>query len=291
MQKTQPDPLRLPLNSLLFFESAARHGSFTLAAAELFVTPGAASRQVKSLESALGVTLFRRRHNSIELTEAGRTFLAHVNGALALIRTGAAEITPNRSTLTIRAPLTLTQRWLIPRIGSFRQGHPGIDLWVRSIIEPGHEGPDVEIRYARADAAKAEGEIFLPDRTIPVCHPRLLGADARPERPSDILRLPVLLDTLDGWSWHRWCEAAGIPFRPLGGSITFDTDEAAIDACLSGLGVAQANAAFVDRHLQSGELLPLCPQIEAIVGTYRTLARKPGRAADAFIVWLKGFHI
>ena len=62
-----------PLNGLRAFEAAARHRSFTAAAAELNVTPAAVSHQVKGLEGFLGVPLFRRLHRGLVLTDAGLT--------------------------------------------------------------------------------------------------------------------------------------------------------------------------------------------------------------------------
>jgi LysR family glycine cleavage system transcriptional activator len=273
MQKTHAGQPRFPsLNGLVVFEAAARRGSLTLAADELFVTPGAASRQVKALEQTLGVVLFRRRHNAIELTEAGRSFLGHVDKALRQVRAGVQEITAGRHRLIIQAPITMTQRWPIPRIDTFRQSYPKIDL---------------HIRYSRGEAEADDEEVFLTDETIPVCVPGLLAAALPPSSAAEVLRLPILLDTVDGWAWHRWCDAAGMAFRPTGGCIAFDTDEAAIDACLSGLGVAQANAAFVEPMLASGRLVRLCPAVRAPVGRYAAGIRQPSGAANSFLLWLR----
>jgi LysR family glycine cleavage system transcriptional activator len=74
-----------PLNGLRAFEAAARHLSFTRAADELSVTPGAVSQQVKSLEGALGITLFRRLPRSLILTEAGEAYLPAITSAFDLI--------------------------------------------------------------------------------------------------------------------------------------------------------------------------------------------------------------
>ena len=60
-----------PLNALRAFEAAARHLSLTKAAAELNVSPGAVSHQIRGLEALLGVALFERRVRAIVLTAAG----------------------------------------------------------------------------------------------------------------------------------------------------------------------------------------------------------------------------
>src|ERR1041385_3537235 len=74
-----------PLNGLRSFETAARHLSFTRAADELGVTPGAVSQQVKSLEQALGIKLFRRLPRSLILTNAGEAYLPAITSAFDLI--------------------------------------------------------------------------------------------------------------------------------------------------------------------------------------------------------------
>jgi LysR family transcriptional regulator, glycine cleavage system transcriptional activator len=277
------------LNTLVAFEAAARLGSLTLAAGELYLTPGAVSRQVKLLEQALNVTLFVRSHNAIELTEAGRTFLPRVNEALAVLRRGVREVSGSGLSLTIRAPLTLTQRWLIPRIDSFRKDTPGIDLRFQTIRAATSDRIDVEVKYVRGALPPAEpnGEVFLLDRTAPICQTKLIAGRERPMEPQDVLSLPVLQDTADGWSWRQWCKVAGIPFQPRDKPIIFDTDEAAIDACQSGLGVAQANLAFLGASLASGNLERLCPTVETTLGAYYAVVQAPGKVADAFVAWLK----
>lgn len=72
-----------PLNGLRAFEAAGRHLSFKRAAEELSVTPGAVSQQIKHLEEALGVPLFRRLHRRLVLTGHGETLLPEVSEAFA----------------------------------------------------------------------------------------------------------------------------------------------------------------------------------------------------------------
>ena len=80
------------LDLLKGFEAAARNLSFTKAAAELFVTQSAVSRQVKALEDQLGVALFRRRHRELRLTEEGQTLYKTASDALRLLRDVAGKL-------------------------------------------------------------------------------------------------------------------------------------------------------------------------------------------------------
>ncbi|WP_439618189.1 LysR family transcriptional regulator [Shinella sp.] len=288
MRNPQSNRIKLPpLATLPAFSIAARTGSLTLAARELHLTPGAISRQIKSIEDTLGVQLFHRRHNAISLTDAGRQYLIHVNAALATLENGTRALLPDRVRLVIQAPITLARRWLIPRIGAYLQENPSVDLNIQSLALGASDVPDVTISYTRGADETRFPSAFLLDRTVAVCSPLLIGSVAKTVTPEALLDLPILLDTADAWSWRRWCEAAGIPFRPRSGSITFDTDEASIDACMTGLGIGQASPFLIERELREGQLILLRPTINPIVGAYEIAGSTPTGRAVGFNQWLQ----
>lgn len=287
MRNSQSNRVRLPpLATLPAFSIAARTGSLTLTARELNLTPGAISRQIKALEDALGVQLFQRRHNAISLTDAGRQYLTHINAALATIDNGTRALLPDRVRLVIQAPITIARRWLIPRLGSYLQGNPNVDLNIQSLALGAADVPDVTVAYRRGSDEAMFSSAFLLDRTVAVCSPILVGNAAKTIEPKALLALPVLLDTADAWSWRRWCQAGNIPFHPRGGSITFDTDEASIDACISGLGIGQASPSLIEKELREGQLIVLCPSISPIVGGYEIAEPIPAGMAVGFTQWL-----
>ena len=130
---------RLPfLKALPAFEEAARHLSFSAAARELNLTHGAISRQMKSLETHLGVRLFHRLNRRVELTEAGAAFLPAARTALDVVEASAARL----STATRQGPLvvsclpTFMMRWLIPRLYDFNARHPAIDVRLQASSAP-----------------------------------------------------------------------------------------------------------------------------------------------------------
>ncbi|MCW0002325.1 LysR family transcriptional regulator [Pararhizobium sp. YC-54] len=286
MRNSQSDPKLPPLGTLPAFSIAARTGSLTLTARELHLTPGAISRQIKSLEDALGIQLFHRSHNAILLTDAGRQYLTHVNAALATIDNGTRALLPDRVRMVVQAPITIARRWLIPRLGSYLTENRNVDLCVQSLALGASDIPDIRIAYSRGSDEARFPSAFLLDRTVAVCSPLLIGRAAASMNPEALLDLPILLDTADAWSWRRWCDAAGIAFQPNAGSITFDTDEASIDASLTGLGIGQASPSLVERELREGQLIVLCPHINPIVGAYEIADRVPTGKADRFNQWL-----
>jgi LysR family glycine cleavage system transcriptional activator len=112
------------------FEAAARHGSFRAAAIELHLTPSAISHQIRTLEQALGVRLFRRLPRGLALTEAGRKYALTVSDVLTRLETGADDIgrmsAPGR--LRVSMPDFVARYYVLPTLSQFRARHPYIDL-------------------------------------------------------------------------------------------------------------------------------------------------------------------
>src|SRR5438045_4130742 len=115
-----------PLGGLRAFEAAARHGSMAAAAAELGVTAGAVSQQVKALEDHLGLGLFERRPQSLALTAAGRRYAAPLTDAFDAIAaaTRRLAVPQSRTVITVAMPTLFAVGWLMPRLDRFHSGHP-----------------------------------------------------------------------------------------------------------------------------------------------------------------------
>ena len=131
----------LPLNALRAFEAAARLGRLTVAAEELGVTHGAVSRQVRQLESVLGVDLFGGPRSKPELTPTGQSLAPVLTAALDQIDNAVrAVLAEEEGLLQVACLSTLAMRWLIPRLHRFTQLHPGID--VRLSTDKEHIDPE-----------------------------------------------------------------------------------------------------------------------------------------------------
>ena len=119
-----------PLTSLRTFEAAARHMSFSRAAAELNVTQGAISRQIKTLEDYLGVALFRRLPRSLELTDEGQHYLATVVHAFEQLHQATEAMLDGKRMVTLNANVlpTFAMRWLIPRLPAFAAANPATEV-------------------------------------------------------------------------------------------------------------------------------------------------------------------
>jgi len=115
-----------PMQSLRSFEAAARLSSISKAAAELCVTQGAVSKQVKLLEAFLSVALFTRGPNGVSLTAIGKKYLSSVSNALNELNSIGEQLqtSPIQQQLLLDVIPSMTNIWLIPRIHSFEQRFP-----------------------------------------------------------------------------------------------------------------------------------------------------------------------
>ncbi len=248
-----------PLNALKAFAVAARAGSFTLAGEALHVTQGAISRQVKQLEAALGVPLFVRLHQAVELTAAGEELAETLNRLF-----GEMEVAVNKAAnrqraqmLSVNVPPTFATRWLAPRLRDFRMRFPHIDLSIKTdpiSVMRDARSLDCLIVYARAPWPKAVCEPLLQERHIMVSSPSLWQGKEPPAIPG-----ATMLHVLDGGVrlpvWERWVAQHGPQGLDVRSGLNFSTLDQAISAALAGAGVVIVDEAMVVRELQSGELL------------------------------------
>jgi LysR family transcriptional regulator, glycine cleavage system transcriptional activator len=290
---------RLPSHELLIsFESAARHLSFTRAAAERFVTPSAISRQIAQLEAQVGVPLFRRRHRALELTDDGRRLADATRRAWDLLRAALAEIQApqRREVLALTTTPGMASLWLIPRLAGFLAAHPGIDVRIDATLEQRAlvaEGFDLAIRYG--PAARVRGEPLFQELVQPVCAPALRDDPRRPlARPADLARHTLLQVTLPPDAgipaeWQPWLTAMGVADLRPAAMLSFSQFDEAVAAALAGQGVLLGRRPLVDALLARGELVaPFADTLATARGyfvvTDPVAARRP--AVQALREWL-----
>ncbi|HTT10043.1 MAG TPA: transcriptional regulator GcvA [Burkholderiaceae bacterium] len=288
-----------PLDLVRGFDAAARHLSFTKAAAELFLTQSAISRQIKGLEEHLGVALFQRRHRALVLTEAGRHFHQAATDALRLLQEAAVRIHGGSARrLTLSTTIGFASLWLIPRLNDFRSRHPDIDIRIDAnnrLIDLAREEVDIAIRYCTPDLAPAGARRLFGEQVIVVCSPRLLerpGLGA----PADLARHVLLhYDRPDGvapWStWEVWLEVQGVAGLKPAGSLSFTSIDHLMQAAINGQGVGLAPTPLARRLLAEGKLVA---PLKAVTGSARAyyLLVEPGAMARPsvrqFVDWMLG---
>jgi LysR family transcriptional regulator, glycine cleavage system transcriptional activator len=257
---------RLPsLNALKAFEASARHESFTRAAAELFVTQGAVSQQVKALEEELGLKLFQREHRKLAITQAGRNYLEVVRDAFDRLSIGTERLVQRHSAglLNVSTSPNFAAKWLVHRLGRFSESHPGIDLRVSASIQHvdfAREDIDLAIRHGDGSWPGLHVTRLCSEELFPVCSPRLGAQGGALSSPADIRR-HTLLHVNGRADWAKWLTQAGFEGVEARRGIDFNQASMAIDAAVDGQGLALARTALVAGDLISRRLVRPFPQM------------------------------
>ncbi len=246
-----------PLSALPAFEAAARHQSFSRAAEELHLTHGAISRAVAQIEERLGVDLFVRRNRRVWLTAAGERLLKATSLALDGLDHAVEDIHRHDGTspiLTVSCEPSLAMRWLMPRLGAFRQANPDLNIDLRLAGGPVDllsDGCDVAIR--RADYGISEQYIttrLWSEYAGPVCDPEcwqyILGSDLSNARWLHTRTRPD--------AWDMWKRASAIEVTPASEQY-FDHFFFALQAAVNRLGTAIGPLPLVYDDLAAGRLI------------------------------------
>ena len=261
----QKDPARLPpLELLTAFDAAARHLSFTKAAADRFLTQSAISRQIKALEDDLGVALFRRKHRALALTDDGLRLHAAVRAALGELRKEVERIRApqRREVIALTTTPGLASLWLIPRLAEFLRTHSGIDVRIDTSLERrnlGAEGFDLAIRYSRV--SNIAGPQLFREVTLPVCSPALAKSREHPLKvPADLRHHTLLQITVPPGAgvpleWQPWLQAVGLGNLEPAATLSFSNYDSAIAAALAGQGVALGRRPLIDSLLRNRKLV------------------------------------
>lgn len=278
----------LPLNALRAFECAARHSSFTLAASELNVTQAAVSQQVRGLEARLGVALFRRLPRGLALTDEGLALLPVLVDAFGRIESVIQQFDNGHffEVLSIGVVGTFAVGWLMPRLRSFRERCPFIDLRLmthNNVVDLAAEGLDFAIRFGDGSWQGLAAEPLMTAPLTVLCVPSIA---ARVRRPQDLAH-ETLLRSYRAEDWPGWFAAAGLDCPAIRGPV-FDSSRLMVEAAVQGAGVALAPAAMFERELQEGRLMrPL--DIQVTTGGYwlvRLRSRQVSPAMELFRDWL-----
>lgn len=251
-----------PLNALKAFDAAARHLSFTAAAADLHVTHGAVSRQIATLEEELQVPLFVRTARGLRLTVEGAQLARGVGTAFDTLRSSVAQVRRAGAApaLRVSVPPTLAMWWLIPRMSALHQAHPQlrIDLTTSTDavdFEPGLY--DAAIRRIRQVPKGMVGQRFLQAGPVPVCSPAH-QKQYRLRTVADLGRATLIETRSEPQAWPEWLKTRKVRRAADAPALAFEQLYFAVQAALDSLGVALAPAAIVEGEIQRGRLRTLC---------------------------------
>jgi DNA-binding transcriptional LysR family regulator len=289
-----------PLDALKGFEAAARHLSFTRAAAELFLTQSAISRQIQALESHLGVRLFERQTRRLALTPEGERFQRVVTEALDRLTAACAELksAQRRPRVTITAFVGIASLWLVPRLAAFQAVEPELDVLISAdnrVADLEREGIDLALRMMPPERAPAGATLLFDEVIFPVASPAVAAqfpdgfkVEALPQHTllafDDAGKTPWL-------SWDFWLQAQGLaPVRPKA-VLQFNQYDQLIRAAVDGRGIAIGRGALTTELIAQGLLVPLSEARQRVAARAYYLVRSTAAARPEvarFADWLVG---
>lgn len=274
------------------FEAAARIGSFAGAAVELGVTAAAISQQIRQIEARYAKTLFNRRTNGVELTDAGRELFLSLSGAFADLSEAISQFKTGKSRprVVISTIASVGELWLLPQIGELAD-RAGI-----RIVEDGADpvdfaasGVDIRITYGGV-SYQGQATTLFHDQMLPVAAPGL--AETMPDGAMGAGD-ELLIHTnwgqsfSDAPSWSHWHQAMGSPRRPqIGRGLTFDRLAMVAQAARQGLGVALLPETLAGDDLKRGSLVIMGQPAARLPQPYVMIRRPGARQRPAVdVVW------
>ncbi len=276
------------LYALRAFEAAARHLSYTRAAEELAITQSAVSRHVRTLETDFGCRLFERHGRGLRLTEPGRLLLPGLQQGFSALESACAGLRAEEGVLRLKAPSTLTMRWLLARLSRFRLQQPDIEV---QLTAAWMDVDRVDFDREPYDCAVLLNDGAFPDSwehaklfeewLIPVCAP-----EAATSGSWDVARLKAaeqLHPTPDRRDWRQWLQATGLSEQvPLKGGQVFDMLELGIVAAARGYGVSIGDLLLVAEDVEQGRLALPVPTAVFSGSSYYLVWPKARRGQERF---------
>ena len=245
--------------ALMAFEAAARHESFTKAAAELALTQSAVCRQIAGLEELLGVRLFHRSKRGVTLSEAGRTYSRQVALRLNAVERDTLDLMARRGlggSLELAVVPTFATRWLMPRLAAFQRSHPDITLNMTSSTRPflfNETEFDAAIYCGNATWPGVEARTLMRENLVPVCSPALIGGRGALSA-AQLQHYPLLQQATRPYAWRQWfaAQALTVPHDMTG--PRHELFSMLSQAAIHGMGVALIPPFLIEDELKTGML-------------------------------------
>ncbi|MBB6564351.1 LysR family glycine cleavage system transcriptional activator [Acidovorax soli] len=295
----------VPIKALVAFNAAMKHASFSLAAQELHVTPGAVGQQIRNLEEWLGTPLFVRSVRQVQPTAQALAYWGSVGPALARIEQASVELREQqqrqqaqaqqqRNAVWLSMPPTLAAKWFAPRMAAFLQHRPDVSLHLgatTALSDFEREPVDLAIRYFDGKDAALRSTLLYPDEARLYSAPDYLRR-LRIKTPDDLARATLLHTTLLPY-WKPWLQRfsqlSGAQVDAIAGQH-FDQSMMALETARHGQGVVLSSAILTEVELREGWLVEPFPAMRLPVGKGYYLVHRRGGvlrpAAAALKAWL-----
>ncbi len=259
------------------------------------ISQAAVSQQMRQLEAYLNTPLFVRHHRRLSLTSTGLTYLKAVHKALDRLDSVTDQLFPHRQnqSVTLRCTSGVATLWLAPQLGSLQRLHPNIDLRINT-LDQGYDNQnfpttDLEIFIQEEDVSDPYTRKLLTSTITPVCSPKLFSSRSRLDQPADVLNHELIHVLGYDDDWHRWFRSFKLNDVSIPRGLSVDGSLIAIEAAQRGEGIMLGRRPFIDRYLQSGELVEVFEKPFHLYADYylRQPPRPTGQRAGSIVAkWL-----
>ena len=286
-----------PTNALVAFEAAARHLNFTRAAEELNVSQVAVSKQIKTLETDLGVLLFDRSPRGLALTQEGHKLFQAATVSLRHIAQVSEELRqdPGGARLVVATTMAFASYWLMPRLSRFRTAHPDFDV-VLLASDPYFGDvsttPNVSIRFHRPAPPGDDVRMLFHEEIFPVCSPEFLATRNITSIAQLTTKSLLHLDEPrhEPMNWRIWLSHFGVEVRDTLQGPHFLNFNESMHAAEAGQGLALGWRHLCDAPLEAGRLVRPVEEVLRTEWAYYLMlppASQITEQAHAFAQWIE----
>jgi LysR family glycine cleavage system transcriptional activator len=280
-------------DTLRIFTTVARHQSITVAAAELNLSKGSVSYQLRKLENELGFKLFERKRQRLVITLRGEKLWRSSELALGQLQREIRELQRDDPDLITIGSLTyFFSRWLSSRLMTFMEANPNIAVRVEPITgidDIGQSDIDVAICWGSGEWEDTEHELLFECPARPTANAAVAARVGEMGLERALVEIPLLADSSGSSGWREWHARAGIDYQPMHNRLVIPDSNDRVQAVIDGQGIALWDS-LVQNELDSGELCYLSDIALDSAGYYLHYtipATERGEVTSIFTDWVK----
>lgn len=263
--------LNQSLPGLFAFHLVARHSNFTGAADALGVTQSSISQRIKSLEVELGVSLFKREHRGVSLTNEGARLLNVIEPAMMSMEKTFSSLLARKLKPRVRisADFAFSTFWLLPQLSMLRSElDDDVEIQILASQAPPQEGEDdcdISIHVSGTEKMQDSDVLLLEEKVAAVCSPDFLSSNGPITSSHQLLQTQLLSlsrpPSAEWMTWQEWFKDLGIADDRSQNYMSFNNYDMVTQAAVAGEGVALGWLGLVDGLLSRGSLVQATPDV------------------------------
>lgn len=250
------------------FVLIARLGNFTKAADALSVSRSHVSRQIRSLEARMGVTLLIRTTRTLRLTQAGEQFYVQCEKALQEIEQAVVAAVDDTEVIKglIRVNCVggyLGEELIARYVADFMVLHPQVDIeldFSSHRIDLIDEHFDIAFRMGDLENAGFIARYLMPIDIVTLASPAYIKRCGEPQHPSQLIEHRCLTGTVKRWAYQSVLDHAQHCEVNVSGALVCRNGRALVAGALAGTGIIRVPQVYCQNEIESGQLVEVMPE-------------------------------